>query len=243
MPRAEDNRNGLDRAGAEGGVPARGRGVVGGRRARRRVQRLRLAARHRRRKPELRAENERLRVENALLRQRQIDVDELASLLEMKRRLPSRSVAARVVGGSLTAHYRLARVSVDGGSSAIAPGMPVVTGAGLIGRVEEVVGGYADVLLITDPRFVGRGRAAADRRPRCAHRAGPLGPLPRQGRAARPRPPDRGRRRGGDQRPSTESSPRGSRSAPSVGFARIRARSFKRSRSSRRSTSPTSTPS
>lgn len=101
---------------------------------------------------ELRAENERLRLENAALRQRQIDVAELSELLEMKRSLPSRSVAARVIGGSLTTQFRLARVSVDQGGDAITAGMPVVTGDGLVGRVDEVYSDYAEVLLITDPR-------------------------------------------------------------------------------------------
>jgi rod shape-determining protein MreC len=115
---------------------------------------------------ELRAENERLRLENAALRQRQIDVAELSSLLEMKERLPSRALGARVIGGALTEHFRLARLSIDRGGDGVAPGMPVVTGDGLVGRIEEVASDYAEVLLITDlrssvpvalPRSGGRG--------------------------------------------------------------------------------------
>ena len=101
---------------------------------------------------ELRAENERLRQENADLRRRQIDTEELVSLLQMKRDLPSRSVGARVIAGSLSPHFRLLRVSVDHGGEAVREGMPVVTGSGLIGRIDAVYSDYAEVLLITDPR-------------------------------------------------------------------------------------------
>jgi rod shape-determining protein MreC len=101
---------------------------------------------------ELRAVNEELRRENADLRQRQVDLDELADLLGMRERLRARGVGARVVAGSLSPHFRLLRVSVDRGEGEIAAGAPVVTGAGLVGRVEAVYAGYSEVLLITDPR-------------------------------------------------------------------------------------------
>lgn len=101
---------------------------------------------------ELRVENERLRAVNAELRRRQIDIDELSALLEMKQELPARSIGARVIAGSLSAHYRLLRVAVDRGGDEVREGMPVVTGAGLIGRIDEVYSDYAEVLLVTDTR-------------------------------------------------------------------------------------------
>lgn len=101
---------------------------------------------------ELRAENERLRHVNAELRRRQIDNRELTELLRMKHQLPSRSLGARVIAGSLSPHFRLLRVAVDAGGEQVRAGMPVVTGAGLIGRIDAVYSDYAEVLLITDPR-------------------------------------------------------------------------------------------
>lgn len=101
---------------------------------------------------ELRAENERLRQRNAELRRTQIDTDELATLLQMKQELPSRSIGARVIAGSLSPHFRLLRVSIDRGGAEVREGMPVVTGSGLLGRIDAVYADYAEVLLITDPR-------------------------------------------------------------------------------------------
>lgn len=60
------------------------------------------------------------------------------------------TVLARVVGAGLTNFentIELARGSDDG----IAVGMPVVTGAGLVGRVVQVTGGRSVVELLTDP--------------------------------------------------------------------------------------------
>jgi rod shape-determining protein MreC len=61
-----------------------------------------------------------------------------------------RGITARVVSNS-PSNFQLT-VTVDHGSDAgVATGMPVVTGAGLVGRIAEVSKDRATVLLLTDP--------------------------------------------------------------------------------------------
>ena len=77
---------------------------------------------------------------------------ELADLEDIERYTDIETRAARVVGGSLTNFdhaIQLDRGSDDG----IAEGMPVVTGAGLVGRVVAVTGSRSTVQLLTDPNF------------------------------------------------------------------------------------------
>lgn len=79
-------------------------------------------------------------------------LDELAELEGISRFTQLESVVTRVVGGSLTNfehNIQLDRGTDDG----IGVGMPVVTGAGLVGRVVAVTGSRATVQLITDPGF------------------------------------------------------------------------------------------
>lgn len=79
-------------------------------------------------------------------------LEELAALedVELYSQLPS--VSARVVGGPLTNFEHT--IQLDRGSDhGIAVGMPVVTGAGLVGRVVAVTGARSTVQLLTDPSF------------------------------------------------------------------------------------------
>lgn len=105
---------------------------------------------------DVKAENDRLRrqLEEArgeTLRQAGAE-RERRSLLELQELtfaadIPA--VAARVVS-TAPSNFQLT-VSIDRGSDAgVAKGMPVVTGAGLVGRVADVSGTGATVLLITD---------------------------------------------------------------------------------------------
>ena len=69
-----------------------------------------------------------------------------------RSRRSSSDVLARVVGGGLTNFEHT--VEIDrGADDGIGLGMPVVTGAGLVGRVVQVTGGRSVVQLITDPGF------------------------------------------------------------------------------------------
>lgn len=79
-------------------------------------------------------------------------LDELAELEGVTRYTALPTVTSRVVGGSLT-NFEHA-IQIDRGSDdGVVIGMPVVTGAGLVGRVTQVTGGRSTVQLITDPAF------------------------------------------------------------------------------------------
>lgn len=106
---------------------------------------------------ELRAENERLKNENALLRSQLVEIQEeqkdnevLYALLQVARSRPdSDYVAAMVIGRDTNPFMRY--VIIDQGSdSGLRRGMPVVTAEGLVGRVDAVTSNAARVQLITD---------------------------------------------------------------------------------------------
>jgi rod shape-determining protein MreC len=106
----------------------------------------------------LRAENEQLKNENALLRTQVIQLQEaqkdhevLYALLRVARSRPdSKTVAARVIGRDSNPFMRY--ILIDQGSDAgLRRGMPVVTAQGLVGRVDAVTASAARVQLITDP--------------------------------------------------------------------------------------------
>ena len=100
---------------------------------------------------ELRAENEKLRTELAAMARRAYDVDALEDLAMLKKRTPSDTLGARVIGAPLSPFFRVLRIRIDRGEKEVAVGMPVITSAGLVGRIASVYGDYADVILITDP--------------------------------------------------------------------------------------------
>ncbi len=104
-------------------------------------------------------ENRQLREDNAHLRlllgqakAELVDIRALESLLDFTERVPAKTVGARVIGGSLNAHFRLVRVRLATHTEEVQVGMPVVTGDGLVGRVDAIIGNTCEVLLITDPR-------------------------------------------------------------------------------------------
>ncbi len=73
---------------------------------------------------------------------------ELASVRE---RTPADTVGARVVAVAQTPYFRVTRVTLDRGAGEVRPGMPVIAPDGVVGRVQRVFGGYADVQLAVDP--------------------------------------------------------------------------------------------
>lgn len=100
----------------------------------------------------LRAENERLRAELAEAKRRSRDAEALEKLLEMRREADAEMVGARVVAASMNPHFRVERIRIDQGDVDVAPGMPVLTPEGLVGRVAGTSGSEADVMLTTDAR-------------------------------------------------------------------------------------------
>jgi rod shape-determining protein MreC len=100
---------------------------------------------------ELRVENDKLRTELAAMARRAYDVEALEELAELRQRTVSDTLGARVIGAPLTPFFRVLRIRIDRGLRDVQPGMPVITAAGLIGRVDKTYGDYADVMLISDP--------------------------------------------------------------------------------------------
>ncbi len=113
---------------------------------------LLTSVRHRNR--ELMAENQVLLGE--ALRSRQLAeelrrVKKLCEFRESRKQLVT--VPARVIGHEVSQFYRVVRVHVDvAGVTGLREGMAVVTHNGVVGRLEKVSGGYADVMLVTDDR-------------------------------------------------------------------------------------------
>jgi rod shape-determining protein MreC len=108
---------------------------------------------------ELKSENARLRDELARVRGQQLQAAdaqrELQLLLQQQHldyvgNIPT--VAAQVVDTS-SSNFELSVQINRGTSSGVAAGMPVVAGAGLVGRVVEVSAKRSTVLLLTDPTF------------------------------------------------------------------------------------------
>lgn len=100
---------------------------------------------------ELRAENERLRTALAAMARRAYDVADLEELAELKKRTESDTLGARVIGAPLSPFFRVMRIRIDRGEHEVAAGMPVITSAGLVGRIDATYGDYADVMLTSDP--------------------------------------------------------------------------------------------
>jgi len=100
---------------------------------------------------ELRAENERLRKELAAATRRAFDIEALEELALVKSKTPADTIGARVIGAPLSAQFRVLRLRIDRGEREVAPGMPVIAGAGPVGRIDKVYGDHADVILISDP--------------------------------------------------------------------------------------------
>jgi rod shape-determining protein MreC len=100
---------------------------------------------------ELRADNDKLRRQLAQMSRRAFDVEALEDLAVVKRKTPADTLGARVIGAPLSPQFRVIRIRIDRGERDVAPGMPVITGTGPVGRVDKVYGDYADVTLISDP--------------------------------------------------------------------------------------------
>lgn len=105
----------------------------------------------------LRAENRRLSDENARLRAQVAGLQaagaenaQLRRDLQFERSFGRRLLAAQVIGRGPDAFSRT--LTIDrGAADGVQPGMTVVTGAGLVGRVREVASHSAAVQTVADP--------------------------------------------------------------------------------------------
>jgi rod shape-determining protein MreC len=121
----------------------------------------------RQRSVQLQAEVNRLSVENARLVEVEQENLQLRQLLNFTRNNPQYDYrAAAVVGqkiGEDTSNL-LFSIFIDvGARDGVAPGMPVVTDRGLVGRVTRVGPNVAEVLLLIDPANVVNGRVLNSR--------------------------------------------------------------------------------
>jgi rod shape-determining protein MreC len=78
--------------------------------------------------------------------------DELSSLLDIDWVGSTPTVAAQVISEPASSFSHVIEIN-KGTSSNIEVGMPVVNGAGLVGKVIDVTAGRASVQLVTDPDF------------------------------------------------------------------------------------------
>jgi rod shape-determining protein MreC len=100
----------------------------------------------------LKADNDRLRMENTYFRNQLATAEHARALTLFQSQSPSKTVAARVIGNSTVATAKA--VFIDRGStSGVAKGMAVVTPEGIVGKVVAVYPLVSQVLLVTDPTF------------------------------------------------------------------------------------------
>ena len=99
----------------------------------------------------LRQENVALRDQIILLREAQIENETLRRQLNFKSAVPNfQLLSAEVIGhdpNNLLQYLIIDRGTADG----IEPGMPVLAGRGLVGRIAEASASSSKVMLITDP--------------------------------------------------------------------------------------------
>jgi rod shape-determining protein MreC len=100
---------------------------------------------------ELRADNERLRVELTATARRAFDVEALEDLAQLRRQTRADTLGARVISAPMSSQFRVLRLRIDRGDRDIQVGMPVISAQGPVGRIQQVWGEYADVMLVSDP--------------------------------------------------------------------------------------------
>ncbi len=126
--------------------------------------RLRSASELQRENEALRAENAQLRNQVILLHEAQIENENLRRQLGFKSAVPNYQLLSAEVIGRDPGNY-LQYLTIDrGAEDGLARGMPVLTDAGLVGRISQVSRNASQVMLLTDPSssvsaFIQRSRA------------------------------------------------------------------------------------
>ncbi len=105
---------------------------------------------------DLKAEIERMRVEQVRLNEDAQQARRLQALLGFKEQYIAKTVAAQVIGSSGTEQSR--SITIDKGSEAgVAPGMAVITGEGIVGKVLRVYDRTTSQVLLIDDQTSGVG--------------------------------------------------------------------------------------
>jgi rod shape-determining protein MreC len=101
----------------------------------------------------LRRELGRLTEENRKLHAQARENQRLKELLQLRERIGSETVSARVIAKQILPSFRVIRVRVDRGDrERVKRGMPVVSSEGLVGQIQRTWSRYSDVLLTVDER-------------------------------------------------------------------------------------------
>jgi rod shape-determining protein MreC len=96
------------------------------------------------------AELSQARAELNALKEAKAENERLRTLLKYEEGTVEPEIPARVIGVNASPHFVSLRID-KGESDGVRTGMPVVTASGVVGQVSRVVGGTADVMLLTDP--------------------------------------------------------------------------------------------
>jgi rod shape-determining protein MreC len=110
---------------------------------------------------DVKADNERLKYENARLRENvhrlereQVENQNLRRLLELRETTPGQSISAQVVAKDMhQPFFRVTQVVLDRGSRDVRANMPVVAPDGVVGKVLRVAGDSVYVQLTVDAAF------------------------------------------------------------------------------------------
>jgi rod shape-determining protein MreC len=109
---------------------------------------------------DVKADNEKLRYENARMRdnvhrleQAQVENQDLRRLLQLRESTPGDLVSAQVVNKDFNEFFRVTRVILDRGSRDVRVTMPVISPDGVVGKVLHVAGDAIDVQLAVDAAF------------------------------------------------------------------------------------------
>ena len=99
----------------------------------------------------LRIESDRFKEENRQLRVQASENRRMRDLLQLRERLATETISARVIGNEISPFFRITRIRLDRGErDRVKQGMPVVSAQGLVGQIRRTAGRYADVLLTVD---------------------------------------------------------------------------------------------
>ena len=101
---------------------------------------------------DLKAQLERLRIEQVRLQEDAAQGRRLQAVLNFKEQLISQTVAAQVIGSSGSEQSRVIYID-KGASDGLAQDMPVITPEGVVGKIVRVLRSTSQVLLINDPAW------------------------------------------------------------------------------------------
>lgn len=116
------------------------------------VQRTFDLARARAETEALRQENQRLQGQLLQARRAADESGRLQRLIGLRDATTEATLAGRVIAIDASPRFRVARITLDRGAALVRRGMPVITPAGVVGRIDAVTPGSSSVQLAVDPQ-------------------------------------------------------------------------------------------